>query len=248
MLISEVEADFYHRFGYLVAKAALAESVVKEMRQDIQSLLAQEVGTLVDGGRVRNKRRLSVTDLHLKSEAVRKVLISDFMMDISRRFVGKNVDLRNCICLAKNRAHGEPVEWHQDWGLGKDPGYPMITCWVAVTDAFRENGCVTVIPASHKSGLLKHEKSVKNAPDIGIVDYVPEDPVYVEMKAGQVLILHPQVIHGSDRHLSGQERIALLAGFQVPKPSYNAFWANAGAKVLEDGKIVWKNLHVTEEF
>jgi hypothetical protein len=105
VLISEDEAGFYHRFGYLVAKTTLSENVVSGMRQDIQSLLAQDEGTLLDGGKVRNKRRLGVTDLHLKSEAVRKVLTSAVLMDISRRFVGKDVDLRHCICLAKSREH-----------------------------------------------------------------------------------------------------------------------------------------------
>eukprot|EP00941_MAST-03F_sp_MAST-3F-sp1_P001811 g1811.t1 len=64
------------------------------------------------------------------------------------------------------------VTWHQDAGLRPDGGpnnapeeerlcsfgpASMINCWMPLVDADRENGCMRIIPQSHKQGCVKHQ-------------------------------------------------------------------------------------------
>src|SRR3989442_4471732 len=54
---------------------------------------------------------------------------------------------------------GSRQKYHQDQPLGFhiDPPELMVTCWLALDDATRENGCLRVLPGTHKSGALPAE-------------------------------------------------------------------------------------------
>ena len=89
------------------------------------------------------------------------------------------------------------MPWHQDRWVYLDHD-PLITVWTALDPATVANGCVQVIPGSHKSGLinpshpsgfLTTEQSQQHAP--------PEKAVHLELKAGEVVLLHNYLLHGS---------------------------------------------------
>jgi hypothetical protein len=102
---------------------------------------------------------------------------------------------------------GTLLPWHQDrWvHLDKDP---LITVWTALDPATIQNGCVQVIPGSHKSllnpshpsGFLSKEQaqSLENHPDA----------VFLELKAGEVVLLHNWTLHRSDTNRSDISRRA----------------------------------------
>jgi hypothetical protein len=62
--------------------------------------------------------------------------------------------------------------------------------------------------------------------------------VPIELSAGKVLVVHPQLIHGSRKNISGKERMAVLTSYQLPKPAYEPFWAKAGMRFSKGGKKV----------
>ena len=88
--------------------------------------------------------------------------------------------------MMKPRFYGTVTDWHQDsvaWPMFAPQNH--VSCWVALDDATVDNGCMTVIPGSHKWGPI--------APD-----YKPRflslphlaDPVPVELKAGHCMFHH----------------------------------------------------------
>lgn len=50
------------------------------------------------------------------------------------------------------------VPWHQDSGYFAPhcDEHLILTCWIPLVDATVENGCMEIIPAAHRSGILKH--------------------------------------------------------------------------------------------
>ena len=50
------------------------------------------------------------------------------------------------------------VSWHQDLGvlMEEADAATILSCWIAVTDATVENGCLQVIPGSHRRDLIDH--------------------------------------------------------------------------------------------
>jgi chlorinating enzyme len=108
------------------------------------------------------------------------------------------------------------------------PGAPMeLTCWVAFTEATRQNGCLKLIPGSHKQWRYNERAPMKwngaardnsffgyNYDDIKIDrDWNPDqqDVHHVEMRAGQFIIFTARCIHGSNPNTSNRQRM----GFTV---------------------------------
>uniref|UniRef100_A0A0K0G0P4 phytanoyl-CoA dioxygenase n=1 Tax=Strongyloides venezuelensis TaxID=75913 RepID=A0A0K0G0P4_STRVS len=94
------------------------------------------------------------------------------------------------------------------------PPFGICCAWTAMEKINRANGCLVVIPGSHKGQLLKHsypkwEGGVNKAYH-GIQDYDPSIPkVYVEMECGDTVFFHPLLIHGSGANRTNGFRKAI---------------------------------------
>jgi phytanoyl-CoA hydroxylase len=137
----------------------------------------------------------------------------DRLLDIAEIFLGPNIALFASHFISKPPEDGQPVLWHQDgsyWPL--DP-MEVTTLWLAVDDATPENGCMRVIPASHKTNLQKMNRrtDVANVLSSGIdSEFVDEHKaVDIELKAGDVSVHHPNLIHGSNPNTSTNRRCGL---------------------------------------
>ena len=92
------------------------------------------------------------------------------------------------------------------------PEESIIGTWTALSPVTRLNGCLSVIPGSHRKGLLKH-----GAPDWDHVNggflaaegAEIDGRVHMEMKPGDTLLIHPLLVHGSGRNESGDFRRAI---------------------------------------
>jgi phytanoyl-CoA hydroxylase len=93
------------------------------------------------------------------------------------------------------------VEWHQDQGvaLPEVDETEMLTVWFPVFDSTIENGCLCIIPESHKRGLLTHCPSRPGQSfDLRIPEAVRGAGGFpVPMKRGSVLFLHRRTMHSS---------------------------------------------------
>lgn len=129
------------------------------------------------------------------------------------RVYGKETEIACFRAMFFNKpAHkGTWLPWHQDrWNfLSMDP---LLTIWTALDPATQANGCVQVIPRSHKlgiinpdhpSGFLTKEMAEKHCP--------PEKARLLELKAGEVALLHNWLLHASDVNRSETSRRAFSA-------------------------------------
>jgi phytanoyl-CoA hydroxylase len=88
------------------------------------------------------------------------------------------------------------TDWHQDTGvhLPEADATNMLTVWLPVTDATEANGCLQVIPGSHREGLVTHCPT----PGARIPDNLIEQyPVPLPIKRGGVLLFHHLTKHSS---------------------------------------------------
>jgi non-heme Fe2+,alpha-ketoglutarate-dependent halogenase len=94
----------------------------------------------------------------------------------------------------------------------------QLTCWIALTDANKHNGCMIVLPGTHqeiypiKLGEVSQDltNNIYGSRDSKI-DYPGElpEPHYIEMKAGQFYLFTERAIHGSLTNSSNQSRWGL---------------------------------------
>ncbi|MFA6114828.1 MAG: phytanoyl-CoA dioxygenase family protein [Sphingomonas sp.] len=98
---------------------------------------------------------------------------------------------------------------HSDWTLTEDPDGLAITIWCPLVDVDESNGCLHVVPGSHR--LVRHV----NGP--GIKGYqgrfqqeLKERAVAVPMRAGEALVFDSSLLHGSPVNQSAYNRPAIM--------------------------------------
>lgn len=103
------------------------------------------------------------------------------------------IDLR----ADETRGHIAATNWHQDQGVTHESAdsTDMITVWIAVSDATRENGCLTVQPRRHREELLPH----CDTGQVGIPNEFLRGSrsIPLPIKSGSIVIFHPMAPHAS---------------------------------------------------
>ena len=103
--------------------------------------------------------------------------------------------------------------WHQDGSYWPLEPMEVVTLWLAVDDSTPENGCMRVIPGTQGMDLqqLQSKTDVANVlsstMDTALVD--ESKAVDLVLKAGDISVHHPNVIHGSNANTSGKRRCGL---------------------------------------
>ena len=126
--------------------------------------------------------------------------------DLTAKIVGDNISIFRAMFFNKPAKLGVTINWHQDgaggWNLSIPP---KITVWTALDATCVANGCLQIIPGSHKSlipekgDLLSEEERAIHAPD--------EKRLYLELEQGEVILLHNWTLHRSEtNHTEGPRR------------------------------------------
>jgi len=127
--------------------------------------------------------------------------------------------------MQKEPKVGGAWEWHQDYGYWYKNGflYPnaLISVMLALTEATKENGCLQVLKGSHKMGRFEHLfAGEQQGADMPFVEEALKicEKIYVELKAGDALFFHPNLLHMSEANLSDKPRWSLISAYNL---SYN---------------------------
>jgi len=146
------------------------------------------------------------------------------------------------------RAHVTSTSWHQDRAvtLAEADNTRMVTAWVAITDATVENGCLQVIPGSHRGDMLEHCPVSQLAIPDKLFDLSSALPVPV--KSGGVVLFHPLTVHGSLINTTNSIRWSFdlrynVTGDPTGRPMFPEFIARsktAPETVLTDS-AEWRN-------
>ena len=138
------------------------------------------------------------------------------------------------------------TSWHQDQGvvLPEADESTILTVWVPVTAATVENGCLVVIPDSHREGLATHCPADLERPDLHIPSKLlrAEAATPLPMEPGDVLFMHRRTQHSSLENQSEDIRWSFdlrfnLAGQPTGRPAFPEFVARSRShpeRVLRD--------------
>ncbi|SVB99905.1 uncharacterized protein METZ01_LOCUS252759, partial [marine metagenome] len=85
---------------------------------------------------------------------------------------------------------------------------PQITVWTALDPATQDNGCVQIVPGSHKELLNPEHGSGFLTDEMAAEIVARSDTEYLEMGAGEVVLLHNWMLHSSDVNRTQQSRRA----------------------------------------
>lgn len=267
-VLTTEQKEFYNEHGYIIIENFLNQAQLQVLKGALDTLVAERARNLTkdhEGFNLEKVRDASGNGSPFSGEAIAGVLRkiqeitkyspafrdfaeSDKMLDLVEDLIGPMIYYHSSKIMFKPAQHGGVKPWHQDYAYWASLRPEQVTCWLALDDATPDNGCMQLIPGSHKWGLVKHMKEElqvdpKNLP-MNMVKVAP-------MKAGSILCFHVLTFHYSGPNTSEKSRRALIVDYDPNKrPVKGGF---AGDKVLRvDGRKptpeeVSESIRVSEE-
>lgn len=158
--------------------------------------------------------------VHLFFDSPLRLAMHPQVLDVVEQLIGEDILLYNVTYIIKE-AHSESfVSWHQDltyWGLSDDA---QVSMWLALTPATAENGCMRMIPSSHKQGRLTHQEtdSKDNVLDLGqtVLDVDESQARLCALSAGEASFHHGWTLHASGANCSDTRRVGLNVQYLAP--------------------------------
>jgi ectoine hydroxylase-related dioxygenase (phytanoyl-CoA dioxygenase family) len=213
--------DFYEENGYLVVPDALSERELDELRDEALAVCRGERGDIegvipsaADESVEETLRKyLCIHFPHKISAVMRKYLSTPKMVDVLTEIIGPDVKCMQSMLFIK--ATGKPGQaWHQDEDFIPTRDRSLTGGWIAMDDATVENGCLWVIPGSHKPGVLwplERQRDARfdcSSESTGF-PYRDEDAIPVEVKAGAIVFFNGYLLHRSfpNRAQTGYRRV-----------------------------------------
>ena len=129
---------------------------------------------------------------------------------IAARIYGTDTDVGifRSMFLNKPANLGTPLPWHQDHWSNLDRN-PLVTIYTALDKARADNGCLSIIPRSHRLGVINPSGgsgflSAEQAEEVA----ANHESMLLELEAGEVVVLHNWTLHSSAGNTSDRPRRA----------------------------------------
>ena len=220
--VTDADVQFFHKHGYLVIHNAFSP---EEIRETLEGMLYLMDGKNPDYRGIQYEPKMvkqkSVLSTEERRDITRKIAsfveyeprlkaISEHegLIAVVQCLIEATPKMFQDMGLIKPPHIGSEKPWHQDCAYFNLPlGTPVIAAWIALDEATPENGCMHIIPGSHREGPVVHF----NRRDWQICDtHVPVDrEVIVPLKAGGCLLWHGLLHHGTPANRSNLRRRAL---------------------------------------
>ena len=231
------ETAAYARDGYIIRKGLLERG---GGRQFPRATRARQLEAENKSGAVMAKGdkegKTTLLKMWTKAEDDQYGLLArdERMVDLAEDAIGKPIYLYSHKMTMKQPNEGGAWEWHQDFGYWYNYGClapEMMSIYVALDKATKENGCLQVLKGTHKLGRLNHirENDQTNVEQEHLEAALKRyEHVYVEMDAGDALVFDGNLLHRSDANRSDTYRWGYIC-------SYNAVENAPFKKVREYG-------------
>lgn len=112
--------------------------------------------------------------------------------------------------MVKRSGKDGECHMHQDWNYVREPGHFSIHLWCPLQDVDEGNGCMWVMPGSHRLYHFVRGRNIERA-TLQTQDLIRKFMLPVRLKKGQAMLSHSALIHESRNNMSGKDRIAILS-------------------------------------
>jgi phytanoyl-CoA hydroxylase len=218
MSLNKDQVEFYHDQGYLGVEGVLSAAEVDELRQ-VTDEFVEAARTESESGGVydlepshsaaspRVRRIKSPSKVH---PAYNRILHHDKILDIVAQLIGPAIRTNGDKLNMKLGEFGSPVEWHQDWAFYPHTNDDILAVGVCIDEMTEANGCLLVIPESHKGKIFDHHLDGRFAGAVTEETFSFESAAKVELAAGGISIHHVRELHASLPNTSPNPRRLLL--------------------------------------
>lgn len=256
-MLTDSQISQFDHDGFLNGGRILDDQQIEDLKNELDELLARGPDSFAGKDprpvlfhnmtqeRDPEKCVWQIVNIWEVCDSYKALIHHPFIVDaISRLTQAKELMVWHDQIQHKPAGYGGVTGWHQDaplWPIIK-PMTP-VSAWVALDDALQENGCMWMVPGSHKWGnqieFLRTQSDLKEVGEFGgIKGFEPPDDAEVTtvtprpwpVKAGEVSFHHSLTWHGSPFNLSDMPRRAIAIHYMTGESRYVA----SGKHVMQE--------------
>lgn len=225
-MLTDAQIAQYHDAGYVIPQQfSLTEDELADIRERHARLVAKHPEFY------HYCSHLLAFDLAFLNYARHPAIL-----EMVGQVLGPDFALWNSSFFAKPANGGKRTPWHQDGEYW--PIRPLATCtvWIAVDDSTPENGCLRIIPGSHKDQRLRAHHTYEGNDvtlhqELNADEYDEAKAVDMVLKAGQVSLHDVYLLHGSEANHSAKPRRGMTLRFM---PTTSLFDRDEAARMARD--------------
>jgi ectoine hydroxylase-related dioxygenase (phytanoyl-CoA dioxygenase family) len=204
-ILSDEQLADYEELGFIHSIPILSDDEVRRYRAEIDRT-CQALG-----GRVT---RLDAA--HLYFRWAWELTMHPRLVACIEQLLGSDILLQSTRLFYKHGMSDSFVGWHQDGITQRITDARVPAIWLGLTAATVENGCLRVVPRSHRYGLIPHANrpNAVNLTTQGLTAQIEIDsPRDLVMRPGEMSVHHPLVLHASNPNRSEGPRIGFTATY-----------------------------------
>ncbi|TCC60992.1 phytanoyl-CoA dioxygenase family protein [Kribbella pittospori] len=198
--------ESFQRDGFVVLDQALPPDQVAALHTAAEDLCRGDLGEVEGGpstepGEDVLRKYLCIHQPHKVSDAALAALHAPRVVTALTALIGPNVKAMQSMLFIKSE--GKPGQaWHQDEFFIPTRDRSLTAVWIALDDATVENGCLWVLPGSHRRGVIypdREQDDLRFDCTVELFDfpYSDDDAVPVEVPAGAAVIFNGYLLHRS---------------------------------------------------
>jgi phytanoyl-CoA hydroxylase len=217
----------YDQDGYLVFAELLDAAELARLRTALYEVLRDAEGLTEtndkfsitpseDGGYAVRR----IFDPIARHQAFHDLVLNPKILDVVENLIGQNIQLHHTKLNLKPPSSREArFEWHQDYPFFPHTNFDLLAVMIFLDDSTEENGCLTIIPGSHKWGPRNHLFAKDGAFSSQLEDKsVLSDPslwLKVPVPAGGMELHHCNMLHSSTANRGTRPRSAMVIQYRA---------------------------------
>ena len=231
-MFSVAEVGQFNRDGYVVARELAAPGdcvAIKTIAErDLAAAAAPveyETDTKYPGAPVSPEAPGGRTVRRLLQACARDPLIASWATQPAlagrlRQLLGSRVELsrahHNCV-MTKNPSYSSITNWHQDIRYWSFERPELISVWLALGREYFENGCLLVLPGSHKLNFTaaQLDTALFLRPDVESNKPLIRTQRRVELEPGDVLFFHCRLFHAAGHNQTADTKFSFVLSYHA---------------------------------
>ena len=226
----------FNNDGFTILRKVFPEEMLLPLRKEVDDIVRYFESNPVDPfEKYYLKHRVDqgvLYDLYQRFPPFQSLATNPVILDALEEVLGPNILMYENSLVYKPSGKKNGVPFHQDFISRPSEPLKYIT-WTALDPVHEQNGCLRIIPGSHKNGFLKWHRVKGETHHDRIIpgQFDPSLAVNVVMGPGDVLIFNMLLVHGSDEvHIESPRR-----AFRVSYQNFDQIFSPRATPIVMRG-------------
>lgn len=216
--MTELEVKSFKSKGFIKLESFMEQDEIGYFRALYEDFLSGIINTSghrsdLSGSNSKNELIVQIMRPALLYPPLKNTSLYSRVLEYAKTLLGDDMELDFDMLIDKPPNSNKETPFHQDeayWIDMKDKR--TVSCWIALDDVYKENGCMWFVPESHKQPLRKHIQTGNGG--ALMCEASEDEALAVEMLAGSCTFHDGRTIHYARGNSTDHQRRAIILNFR----------------------------------